>query len=73
LTYQKERYDAIIYPEIEDKPPKFAITYRNRWMIEQSDLVVFGITHDFGGAYHAYRYAKRKKKQLFNVTGKVFS
>ena len=28
LEYQKTRYDEIIYPEIEDKPPRFAITYR---------------------------------------------
>ena len=37
LRYQKKRYDEIIYPEIEDKPLKFAIVYRNKWMIEQAD------------------------------------
>ncbi len=73
LTYQKNRFDAIIYPEIEDKPLRFAITYRNQWMVEQSDYVVCGIMHDFGGAYKAYRHAKRKKKPIFNVTGRVFS
>lgn len=71
LSYQKERYDAIIYPEIEDKPLKFAITYRNRWMVEQSDYVICGITHNFGGAYEAYRHAKRKGKQIFHVADKM--
>ena len=70
LDYQKKRYDDIIYPEIEDKPPRFAITYRNRWMVEQSDYVICGITHDWGGAFKTYQYAKRKKKHIYNVTGK---
>ena len=70
LDYQKKRYDDIIYPEIEDKPPRFAITYRNRWMVEQSDYVICGITHDWGGAYKTYQYAKRKKKHIYNVTDK---
>ncbi|MBE6601361.1 MAG: hypothetical protein E7637_02495 [Ruminococcaceae bacterium] len=70
LYYQQTRYDSILYPEIEDKPPRFAIIYRNRWMIEQADYVICGITHDWGGAYQTYQYAKRKKKHIFNVTEK---
>lgn len=70
LEYQKARYDHIIYPEIENKPPRFAITYRNRWMVEKSDCVICGIQHDWGGAYQTYQYAKRKKKLIFNVIGK---
>ena len=72
LDYQKKRYDDIIYPEIEDKLPRFAITYRNRWMVEQADYVVCGINHDWGGAYKTYQHAKRKKKHIFNVTEKEF-
>lgn len=72
LDYQKKRYDDIIYPEIEDKPPRFAITYRNRWMVEQADYVICGINHDWGGAYKTYQHAKRKKKHIFNVTEKEF-
>ena len=70
LDYQKKRYDDIIYPEIEDKPPRFAITYRNRWMVEQADYVICGINHYWGGAYKTYQYAKRKKKYIYNVTDK---
>lgn len=72
LEYQKMRYDAIVYPEIEHRPLKFAIFYRNRWMIEKADCAVFGITHDWGGAYTAYRYAKAQKKPMMNITGKEF-
>lgn len=72
LEYQKKRYDEIIYQAIEDKPLKFAITYRNKWMVEKADYIICGITHDWGGAYKTYQYAKRKKRHIFNVVDKMF-
>lgn len=69
-NYLKEingKYDYIIYPEIEHIPLKFAITYRNKWMIEKSDLVVCAVKRSWGGAYKSYQCAKRKKKTIFNV------
>ena len=70
LEPQRGRYDGIIYPELEGKPPRFAISYRNKWMVEKADLLVCGIDHAFGGAYKTYLYAKRKKKFVFNMVGK---
>ncbi len=70
LKFQEKRYDFALYPEIEDKPKKYAITYRNRYMIEQADFVIAYISHNFGGAYTAYRYAKRKGKTVFNLAKK---
>ena len=67
LDCQKARYDFILYPEIEDKPKRYAITYRNRFMIEKADFVVAYVSHDWGGAYTAYKYAKRKGKEVFNL------
>ena len=72
LKLQKERYDEIIYPGIEDKPLKLAICYRNKWMIEKADYFVCGISHEWGGAYKTYQHAKRKRKMIFNITGKEF-
>lgn len=72
LKHQREKYDCILYPEIEDKPLKFAISYRNKWMVEQSDYFICGISHSWGGAYKTYQHAKRKKKTIFNVIDKVF-
>ena len=68
LKQQCDKYDAVIYPEIEDKPLKFAIYYRNRWMVEKADCVICGITHAYGGAYKACLFAKRRKKTILNVT-----
>ena len=75
VDYQKNHdskilYDEIIYPDLEDKPLKFAISYRNKWMVEQADYVIACITHDWGGAYQTYKHAQRKKKLLFNISGK---
>lgn len=67
LRYRENYYDYIIYPEIEDKPKRFAISYRNRYMVEKADLVVSYITHSFGGAYSTYKYAKSKGKEIFNL------
>ena len=60
-------YDSSIYPPIEHVPPRFAISKRNEWMIEQSDLIIAYVNHDFGGAYTALRYAMRKKKRIINL------
>ena len=35
LREKEKLYDGIIYPEIEDKPLRFAITYRNKWMADK--------------------------------------
>ena len=70
LDCKKNLYDEIIYPNLEDKPPKFAISYRNKWMVEQADYVIAYITHEWGGAYQTYKYAQRKNKPIFNIYGK---
>ena len=67
LTNLAEEYDGILYPEIEEKPLRFAISYRNKWMVEQADYVICGIEHNWGGAFKAYQHAKQKKKYVFNI------
>jgi len=70
LKHKKALYDYILYPEIENKPLKFAISYRNKWMVEKADYIICGIDHAWGGAYKTYLHAKRRKKHIINVTGK---
>ena len=77
LEYQKKHlerlkslYDIILYPEIEDKPKRFAIYYRNKFMVESADFVITYVVHRYGGAYTAYNLAKRCEKNIFNL-GKV--
>ena len=64
---QKDFYDATVYPEIEDKPKRFAILYRNKWMVEKATLIIAYINHTWGGAYTTYLHALRRKKVIVNL------
>lgn len=66
LEHKKLKYDMIIYPEIEKVPYRFAISERNKWIVEQSDIVISYVNHRYGGAYSIYSYAKRRKP-TFNL------
>lgn len=67
LEYVRYKYDGIIYPEIENVPYRFAISARNRWMVEVSDYVICYIDHPWGGAFLAYKLAKRLDKGTINI------
>lgn len=61
-------YDEIeICDAAENGHPKRAYQIRNRQMIDQSDLVVFYVDHNSGGAYQAMRYAQKQRKQIINL------
>ena len=66
-TQNLNYFDYSIYPPIENTPPKFAISKRNEWMIDKSDLVMAYVQHNFGGAYKSLLIAKRKKKKIINI------
>lgn len=63
LNHISALYDYIVYPNIENKPQKFAIVYRNRYMVDSADFVISYITHKFGGAYQTYKYALKKENK----------
>lgn len=67
LKYNERVFDTIVYPPIENAPKRFAITYRNQYMVDQSDCIVCYVTHRYGGAYKTYSYAKRNKKFILNL------
>ena len=67
-------YDDTIYPPLEDVLPRYAISKRNEWMIDQADLVIAFVAHEYGGAYKTLRYAERKKKKIIQLkkeSGKI--
>ncbi len=66
--YNTDICDYTIYPPIEKTPPKFAISKRNEYMVEQSDFVIAYVTHSFGGAATTLDYARRKKKTILRIT-----
>ena len=60
--------DHTLLPEgIETVPPRFAIEYRNKWMIDHSDIVVTYVTRSFGGAATFRDLAKKKGKIVIDL------
>lgn len=57
-----------LYPDgLEKVPKRFAIDWRNKWMVQQSDYVISYVRHSFGGAAKYMELAKRKKKIVYNL------
>ena len=68
IEYYENYYDSIIIPDdMHGVHPKAAITLRNKWMIEHSELVLLYIHSSRGGAYTAMRYAQKLNKKIVNI------
>jgi len=71
LPTEKNNYDNLtntIYPEgLEIVPKRFAISWRNKWMIQQTDIVVTYVTHNFGGAAQFKEMAEKLSKDVINL------
>ena len=76
LAYMPRKRDALtdfnykntLLPEgIEAVHPRFAISWRNKWMIRQADYVVTYITHSWGGAAQFADLAEKQKKTVINL------
>lgn len=57
-----------VFPEgIETVPKRFAINFRNKWMIERSDTVIAYVWKTFGGAAKFVDMARKKGKRIINL------
>jgi len=65
--YDPAYYDGSLYPPLETVPRRYAISHRNKWMVEQADVVVAHVTHSWGGAATTLKYAERKKKRIISI------
>lgn len=60
--------DSSVYPEgLEYVPQRFAISHRNRWMIQHCDLVICFVERSYGGASQACRLAQRRGVPVINL------
>ena len=61
-------FSNTILPEgIEAIPPRYAINWRNSWMLKQSDYVISYISHNYGGAAKFVKMAEQQKKIVINL------
>jgi len=64
-----EYYDEIeICAESAEKHFKSAHQTRNRSMVDRSDLVVFCVERNSGGAYQTMQYAKKVNANIINLS-----
>ena len=59
--------DTMLPEGIELVPPRYAISWRNNWMLQQSDLVVAYVAHSWGGAAQYVQKATRAGKTVINL------
>ena len=59
---------TILPDGIETVPLRFAISYRNKWMIEQSDYAVTYVTRSWGGAARFKELAEKKEKVIIECS-----
>lgn len=61
-------YGDTMLPEgIEEVHPKYAISWRNDWLLRQSNFVIAYIHHNWGGAARYVQKAYRQGKTVINL------
>ena len=65
--YPEDFSDTLLPEGIETVPPRFSISWRNRWMLRRADIVVTYVTHPTGGAAQFAELAKKQKKTVINL------
>lgn len=61
-------YGETLLPEgIESVHPRFALSWRNKWMINESDTVVAYVTRTWGGAAKYVEMATKKRTNIINL------
>ena len=63
-------YDGTTYPPLEKVPRRYAIVKRNEWMVCESDVVISGVTHSWGGAAKTLEFAQKKRKVILQYPGR---
>lgn len=76
LSYMPKQNDSLyngdypdtLYPEgLEKVPPRFAIDWRNKWMLKKSDYVVCYVKYTWGGAAKFVDLAEKQSKKVINL------
>ena len=66
--YYNSFYDDVIIPnEIIGTHYKSAITARNKWMVDKSDIIIGYTTRKYGGAYTALCHANKCGKRIIDI------
>jgi len=68
LTFDTLKSEPTLFPQgIENVPKRFAISWRNKWMLHQADYVVTYVKRSQGGAAQFAVLAQRQGKRLIKL------
>lgn len=76
LAYLPEKKDEYrlyqdgetLYPDgIKNVPKRFAISYRNKWMVEHSDFIISYVKNGFGGAAKTLKLAENRHLRIIEI------
>jgi uncharacterized phage-like protein YoqJ len=66
--YELYHYSETLLPEgIETVPKRFAISWRNKWMVHKSQIVICYIIHNASGAAQFVQYAEHRGKETIRL------
>ena len=66
--YMSKLFDDIFVCDASDGSYyKAMIGKRNRWMVEQSDVMIAYVLHESGGAYSALKYAQKQNLEIIRI------
>lgn len=66
--HASEEYSDSMLPEgIESVHPRYAINWRNNWMIHNAQYAITYITHTWGGASRYAAAARRRGIEVYNL------
>jgi len=63
----EDHLDTMLPEGIETVPRRFAISWRNKWMLRQTDHVIAYVNHSWGGAAKFVELAVRQGKSVVNL------
>lgn len=66
-SVNEDSSDTMLPEGIERIHPRYAISWRNRWMLAHADFVIAYVTHSWGGAARYVQSALRQHKQVLNL------
>lgn len=66
--YMSKLFDDVFVCDVSDgSHPKAMIGKRNRWIVEQSDVMIAYVKHENGGAYASLQYAQRQNLKIIRI------
>ena len=62
-----EVYTDSVYLLEKQVPPRYALLQTNKDMVDKADCLIVGIVKEWGGAWTAVEYAKKRGKRIINI------